>query len=99
MEGNANTVHSNDNGKEKKPTDINHSGFENHAETAWLQMRKQWAGDCSQKPEGVPKDPVLSWTTTYEDLLLSTEPFHQPIPLAEMVDFLVDSWHEDEPDD
>ncbi|KAK9192864.1 hypothetical protein WN944_003557 [Citrus x changshan-huyou] len=35
------------------------------------------------------------WTTTYEDLLCSTDPFHQPIPLAEMVNLLVDSWHED----
>ncbi|GLT25728.1 hypothetical protein SLA2020_008380 [Shorea laevis] len=40
-----------------------------------------------------------SWTTTYEDLLCSTEPFHQPIPLAEMVDLLVDVWHEEGLDD
>ncbi|KAK6290235.1 hypothetical protein POUND7_001776 [Theobroma cacao] len=38
---------------------------------------------------------VVSWTTTYEDLLCSTEPFQQSIPLAEMVDFLVDIWHEE----
>ncbi|XP_048322079.1 uncharacterized protein LOC107431899 isoform X1 [Ziziphus jujuba] len=38
---------------------------------------------------------IFSLTTTYEDLLLSSEPFQQPIPLAEMVDFLVDIWLEE----
>ncbi|OMO99955.1 hypothetical protein CCACVL1_03523 [Corchorus capsularis] len=28
------------------------------------------------------REPIMSWTTTYEDLLCSTEPFQQPIPLA-----------------
>ncbi|OMP04757.1 hypothetical protein COLO4_09332 [Corchorus olitorius] len=42
------------------------------------------------------KSPLyFAWTTTYEDLLCSTEPFQQPIPLTEMVDFLVDIWHEE----
>lgn len=35
-----------------------------------------------------------SWTTTYEDLLLSTEPFQQPITLAvSLVDALFSSSH------
>ncbi|KAL1063681.1 hypothetical protein V6Z11_D13G159400 [Gossypium hirsutum] len=42
----------------------------------------------------MPREPIMSWTTTYEDLLCSTERFQQPIPLA-MVDFLVDTWHEE----
>ncbi|RVW13003.1 hypothetical protein CK203_095224 [Vitis vinifera] len=65
------------------------------SEIAWHQRRKEWVGDESQKPKRVHKEPVMSWTTTYEDLLLSTDRFHQPIPLAEMVDFLVDIWHEE----
>ncbi|OEL23168.1 hypothetical protein BAE44_0015817, partial [Dichanthelium oligosanthes] len=36
-----------------------------------------------------------SWCTTYDDLLSSSENFPQPIPLSEMVDFLVDIWHEE----
>ncbi|GAV58147.1 DUF4050 domain-containing protein [Cephalotus follicularis] len=43
----------------------------------------------------MPREPIMSWTTTYEELLCSTEPFNQPIPLAEMVDFLVDIWQEE----
>ncbi|GMN39232.1 hypothetical protein TIFTF001_008470 [Ficus carica] len=69
--------------------------FVNHAETAWHKMRREWVGDQSHKPQRAPREPIMSWTTTYEDLLLSTEPFQQPIALAEMVDFLVDIWHEE----
>ncbi|GAB2226997.1 hypothetical protein Droror1_Dr00008796 [Drosera rotundifolia] len=88
-----------DNGKEiqLKPN----SSFKNQAEIAWDQIRKQWTGGISHKPKFVTKDPNLSWTwtTTYEDLLSSTKPFHQPIPLSEMVEFLVDIWLDDELDD
>ena len=42
----------------------------------------------------VTYDPDLpcSATATYDDLLLSNEYFDEPIPLAEMVEFLVDAW-------
>ncbi|KAK7345503.1 hypothetical protein VNO77_16107 [Canavalia gladiata] len=69
--------------------------FVNQAEIAWHQRRKEWVGNRSKKLERPPKDSIVSLTTSYEDLLLSTEPFQQPIPLAEMVDFLVDFWHEE----
>ncbi|KAF2307429.1 hypothetical protein GH714_028498 [Hevea brasiliensis] len=69
--------------------------FVNHAEVAWHERRKQWVGDPSQKLQRMFREPIMSLTTTYEDLLCSTEPFQQPIPLAEMVDFLVDIWHEE----
>ncbi|KAL0555457.1 hypothetical protein IC582_009403 [Cucumis melo] len=64
------------------------------AEIAWHERRKEWVGDRSENVQREPKEPILSWTMTYEDLL-TAEPFQQPIPLAEMVDFLVDIWHED----
>ncbi|XP_022934224.1 uncharacterized protein LOC111441458 isoform X1 [Cucurbita moschata] len=70
--------------------------FVNHAEIAWHERRREWVGDCSGNLQQVPMEPILSWTTTYEDLLLTAEPFQQPIPLAEMVDFLVDIWLEDD---
>lgn len=69
--------------------------FVNHAEIAWHERRREWVGDQSQGSRRAPREPIMSWTTTYEDLLLSTEPFQQPIPLAEMVDFLVDIWNEE----
>ncbi|KAI3997120.1 hypothetical protein MKX01_008964 [Papaver californicum] len=81
-------------GEDKKPTE-NVSVFVNQAEKAWQEMRKDWAGNLSQKTQRVPKDPVLSWSLTYDDLLLTHDPFPQRIPLPEMVDFLVDIWHEE----
>ncbi|XP_068491584.1 uncharacterized protein [Phaseolus vulgaris] len=80
--------------------------FVNHAEIAWHQMRKEWVGNRSKKLERPPRDSIMrhvnsnldiscSLTTSYEDLLLSKEPFQQPISLTEMVDFLVDFWHEE----
>ncbi|KHG16450.1 Bifunctional aas [Gossypium arboreum] len=69
--------------------------FVNQAQMTWHEVRRQWAGDQSQKSKRMPREPIMSWTTTYEDLLCSTERFQQAIPLAEMVDFLVDTWHEE----
>lgn len=69
--------------------------FVNRAEIAWHQRRSEWVGDKSRKSQRMSREPILSWTTTYEDLLASTEPFSQPVPLAEMVDFLVDIWYEE----
>ena len=39
--------------------------------------------------------PVLSPDATYDDLLTSSRTFTKPVPLAEMVDFLVEVWEED----
>ncbi|KAG7964363.1 hypothetical protein I3843_09G166300 [Carya illinoinensis] len=69
--------------------------FVNHAEIAWHERRKQWVGDHSRKSQRAPREQAMSLTATYEDLLLSSEPFQQPISLAEMVDFLVDIWNEE----
>ncbi|XP_010243250.1 PREDICTED: uncharacterized protein LOC104587366 isoform X3 [Nelumbo nucifera] len=65
------------------------------AAITWHQRRTEWIGDQSKKSQRVPKDPVISWSTTYDDLLSTNEPFPQPIPLPEMVDFLVDIWSEE----
>ncbi|KAJ4972213.1 hypothetical protein NE237_005312 [Protea cynaroides] len=83
--------------EEKKPMDegVNTSTFVNQAAIAWHEKRKQWIGDQSQKSQRVAKDPVISWSTTYDELLSTNEPFTQSIPLSEMVDFLVDIWHEE----
>ncbi|KAK7343876.1 hypothetical protein VNO77_12969 [Canavalia gladiata] len=70
--------------------------FINHAAIAWHEDRRKWVGDKSQHPPRTAKDPIISWSTSYEELLSTNEPFAEPIPLPEMVDFLVDIWHDDE---
>ncbi|XP_073305325.1 uncharacterized protein [Primulina huaijiensis] len=73
----------------------NSSVFVNHAAIAWDENRRKWTGNLSQKPKRIPKDPIISWSMTYEDLLSTNDPFSEPIPLAEMVDFLVDIWQDE----
>ncbi|KAL2227617.1 uncharacterized protein LOC105174185 [Sesamum indicum] len=83
--------------EQKNPAEssTNTSVFVNHAAIAWDESRRNWVGDASQKSLRTPKDPTINWSTTYEDLLSTTDPFPQPIPLADMVDFLVDIWHDE----
>ncbi|RAL42722.1 unnamed protein product [Cuscuta campestris] len=69
--------------------------FINHAAIAWEESRRKWTGDPSEKPEKVAKDPIISWTLDYDDLLSTNEPFAERIPLPEMVDFLVDIWYDE----
>uniref|UniRef100_A0A5B7AT18 Gag1-like clamp domain-containing protein n=1 Tax=Davidia involucrata TaxID=16924 RepID=A0A5B7AT18_DAVIN len=80
-----------------KPTENNASTsvFVNHAAIAWHEKRREWIGDQTQKLQRLPKDPIISWSMTYEDLLSTKEPFAEPIPLPEMVDFLVDIWYDE----
>ncbi|KAJ0718503.1 hypothetical protein HanLR1_Chr08g0271291 [Helianthus annuus] len=68
--------------------------FINHGTIAWNESRRKWVGDQSQRSRRgrTPEDPVISWSTTYEDLLSNNDRFPEPIPLPEMVDFLVDIW-------
>lgn len=84
--------------KEKKSTEENVAtvSFVNHASIAWHERRREWVGDQSKRTHRPSREPIISWCTTYEDLLSTTnQPFQQPIPLSEMVDFLVDIWHEE----
>ncbi|KAL2346715.1 hypothetical protein Fmac_000715 [Flemingia macrophylla] len=64
----------------------------NHGLLLWNQMRKQWVGNRRPENKKLVGEPRISWNATYESLLGTTEPFPQPIPLGEMVDFLVDTW-------
>jgi len=72
------------------------SEFVNHGLLLWMQTRQQWIGN--KKPETRTqqlREPRLSWNATYDNLLGTNKPFPQPIPLAEMVDFLVDVWEQE----
>ncbi|XP_042412857.1 uncharacterized protein LOC122006196 isoform X1 [Zingiber officinale] len=74
----------------------NPSEFVNHGLLLWAQTRQHWTGN--KKSEMQPqqlREPRLSWNATYESLLGSNKPFPQPIPLSEMVDFLVDIWEQE----
>lgn len=74
----------------------NTNEFVNQGLLHWNQTRQQWVGNKKTKarPEK-PQEPKISWNTTYESLLGSNKPFSQPIPLAEMVDLLVDVWEQE----
>ncbi|XP_064964635.1 uncharacterized protein LOC135673634 [Musa acuminata AAA Group] len=73
----------------------NNVSFVNQGAIAWNEMRRAWVGDRSKKPHRAPREPTISWCATYEDLLSTNRPFPQPIPVSEMVDFLVDIWQEE----
>ncbi|KAJ4957460.1 hypothetical protein NE237_024571 [Protea cynaroides] len=75
---------------------INHPESVNHGLLLWNQTRQQWVGH--KRPENRTqqvREPRLSWNATYDSLLGTNKPFPQPIPLAEMVDFLVDIWEQE----
>ncbi|WVY98467.1 hypothetical protein V8G54_030618 [Vigna mungo] len=48
---------------------------------AWHEDRRKWVGDRSQHPPRIAKDQIISWSTSYEELLSTNEPFAEPIPL------------------
>ncbi|KAK1360116.1 AT-rich interactive domain-containing protein [Heracleum sosnowskyi] len=74
----------------------NPSEFVNHGLLLWNQSRQQWVGNEKSENRGAQLyEPRLSWSSTYQSLLTTNKRFTKPIPLAEMVDFLVDIWEQD----
>ncbi|CAO2825817.1 unnamed protein product [Amaranthus hypochondriacus] len=73
----------------------NPSEFVNNGLLLWTQIRQQWVGDKKARNQPKMREPRLSWNATYETLLGTNKPFPQPIPLPEMVDFLVDVWEQE----
>ncbi|KAK6127994.1 hypothetical protein DH2020_038255 [Rehmannia glutinosa] len=72
------------------------SEFVNHGLILWNQSRKKWIGNKKHEYRSQQlREPRLSWDATYESLLSSNKPFRKPIPLGEMVDFLVDIWEQE----
>ncbi|KAG4199069.1 hypothetical protein ERO13_A05G126000v2 [Gossypium hirsutum] len=72
------------------------SEFVNHGLIHWNQTRQRWVGN--KKSENQPqqaREPKLNWNATYESLLGSNKLFPQPVPLCEMIDFLVDVWEQE----
>ncbi|XP_042488816.1 uncharacterized protein LOC122068972, partial [Macadamia integrifolia] len=84
--------------------------FMNRGLLLWNQTRQQWIGHRRPENRTQQiQEPRLSthclwmlktfwpcsWNATYDSLLGTNKPFPQPIPLAEMVDFLVDIWEQE----
>lgn len=70
--------------------------FVNHGLILWSQSRQSWIGHKRQQNQAQQiHEPKLSWNVSYDSLLGSNKPFPQPIPLSEMVDFLVDVWEQE----
>ncbi|KAK8608552.1 hypothetical protein V6N13_023973 [Hibiscus sabdariffa] len=70
--------------------------FVNHGLLLWNQIRQHWVGNRkSENRKREVRKPKVDWNATYDSLLGSNKPFTQPIPLAEMIDFLVDVWEQD----
>ncbi|KAG8495331.1 hypothetical protein CXB51_013031 [Gossypium anomalum] len=61
----------------------------------WNQTRQQWLGNNKSDKRVQPRQPTISWNTIYESLHGNYKPFPHPIPLPEMVDFLVDVWEQE----
>ncbi|KAK3002512.1 hypothetical protein RJ639_021424, partial [Escallonia herrerae] len=73
----------------------NHSEFVNHGFLRWNQIRQQWIGSKKTENKGKAREPLLSWNASYESLLGTSKRFPRPIPLSEMVDFLVEIWEQE----
>ncbi|KAL3840973.1 hypothetical protein ACJIZ3_025564 [Penstemon smallii] len=75
---------------------IKSTEFVNPGLLQWNQSRHTWIGN--KKPRSLTtnlSEPNLSWNATYDSLLSNNKPFRKPIPLGEMVDFLVDIWEQE----
>ncbi|CAN7041174.1 unnamed protein product [Brassica oleracea var. botrytis] len=68
--------------------------FVNQGLLLWNQTRERWVG--KERAGNRNHGSKINWNTaSYESLLGSNKLFPQPIPLNEMVDFLVEVWEQD----
>ncbi|KAF8036526.1 hypothetical protein BT93_C2297 [Corymbia citriodora subsp. variegata] len=74
----------------------NDSEFVNHGLILWNESRLQWIGNGSSRNQTKQKrGRTLSWNTTYESVLARRTPFARPVPLSEMIEFLVEAWEQE----
>ncbi|GMI92489.1 hypothetical protein like AT5G25360 [Hibiscus trionum] len=66
--------------------------FVNHGLLLWNQTRQQWLGNKEPEKRVQPREPTIKWNTIYDSLHGDYKSFPHPIPLPEMVDFLVEIW-------
>ncbi|GAB2223381.1 hypothetical protein Droror1_Dr00017522 [Drosera rotundifolia] len=70
----------------------NPSEFVNHGLLLWNQARQQWVGAKRARKQTKTQKPRLSRNPTFESLLETNSCFPRPVPLSEIVDFLVEVW-------
>ncbi|XP_022858043.1 uncharacterized protein LOC111378970 isoform X2 [Olea europaea var. sylvestris] len=74
----------------------NPSDFINHGLLLWYQIRQNWIENKKPlKHSQQLREPWIHWNATYDSLLGSNKRFSKPVPLGEMVDFLVDIWEQE----
>ncbi|KAK7352710.1 hypothetical protein VNO80_18138 [Phaseolus coccineus] len=66
--------------------------FVNDGLLIFNQMRRRWVGNRKPRNKKEVGEHIISWNASYESLMGTDKPFPRPIPLGEMVDFLVDIW-------
>ncbi|CAN6907448.1 unnamed protein product [Brassica oleracea] len=71
--------------------------FVNQGLLLWNQTRERWVGkERASNPRERKQGAKINWNAaSYDSLLGSNKLFPQPIPLNEMVDFLVEVWEQD----
>ncbi|KAF8095080.1 hypothetical protein N665_0341s0008 [Sinapis alba] len=72
--------------------------FVNQGLLLWNQTRERWVGGKGRdsNPPERKQGAKINWNAaSYDSLLGSNKLFPQPIPLNEMVDFLVEIWEQD----
>lgn len=69
--------------------------FVNHGLRLWKQTRLQWLGAKTRVQSNQAQGATISQNATYDSLLNSRQHFRRPIPLGEMVDFLIDTWEQE----
>ncbi|KAH7276459.1 hypothetical protein KP509_39G008000 [Ceratopteris richardii] len=67
----------------------------NYGIALWTEQRREWTRRTSEARPPENHEAIISWASTYEDLLSTSRPFPRPIPLSEMVDFLVEVWEQE----
>ncbi|XP_010432734.1 PREDICTED: uncharacterized protein LOC104716946 [Camelina sativa] len=72
----------------------NSTKFVNHGLILWNETRQQWR-ECRTRQQCRVPEPAISWNSTYDSLLSTNKLFPRPVPLKEMVHFLVDVWEEE----
>ncbi|ESW09017.1 hypothetical protein PHAVU_009G093300 [Phaseolus vulgaris] len=66
--------------------------FVNDGLLIFNQVRRHWVGKRKPRNKKEVGEHIVSWNASYESLMGTDKPFPRPIPLGEMVDFLVDIW-------
>ncbi|KAE8732586.1 Phospholipase D alpha 1 [Hibiscus syriacus] len=76
----------------KNASNLDPSGSTSQRLLLWNQTRQQWLANKKTENRVQPRETTTNWNTIYESLHGEYKAFPHPIPLPEMVDFLVDIW-------